>query len=438
MTTNPTQKRLWIGILCALAGLMLLFNILTPMVCDDYRYCFSFATGERMSSLWQIFPSLVKHGQVLNARYAPHFFVQLFDLLPLIVFDAVNTGMFLLLLVGICRLAAPGCRFDPALLAGVFGALFLLPPAFGQNMLWLAGACNYLWPATLLVWLLGPFFRQVSGGEQALSPLGIALMALGGLLFGNSSENLSAAGMLVMGLCILWQLLNRRKAPLWMWLTVAMALCGWLLLMLSPVDKPTGMAQEGLLGQLMDRFTGMLQKWMTHVGWLLAITVVLGCLAPAKENREKLALAAMLTLASLCCQLAMILPSYTPDRVLLGPIVLQLCACALLWPVLGEGQLRRLGNGLCACALIFALLTAAGALPQNYNRFRLAKARDALMVEAARAGETDVTTFYILGRSKYDAFDGLIELSSDIENFANVAYADYFGLNTVVVDRLEE
>lgn len=436
--TEKLQKRLWIGILCVAAGLLLVLNLLTPMVCDDYRYCFSFATGERITSLWQIFPSLVVHGQVLNARYATHFFVKLFNLMPLICFDVVNTGMFLMLVLGICRLAQPRFRYDPALLAGVFAALVLLPPAFGQNMLWLSGACNYLWPATLLVWLLRPFLMHLQGQQQSIKPAHAALMVLGGLLFGNCSENFSAAGIMVMGLCILWQLLNRRRAPLWMWLTTAAAAAGWLLLLLSPVEKPTGMEAGGLLGQLMDRFTEMLGQWMSHVGWLAAVTIVLMCFASLSADRDRLAAAVVLTAASLCCHLAMILPSYVPDRVLLGPIVLQLCACAVLWPVLREVTIRKLACALCACACVFALLTATAALPQTYNRHQLAKARDALMVEAAAAGETDVTTFYILGRTRFDAFDGLIELSSDIENFANVAYADYFGLNTVVVDRLEK
>ncbi len=436
--TNTLEKRLWIGILCVAAGLMLLLNMLTPMVCDDYRYCFSFATGQRIGGVWEIIPSLVRHGQVLNARYAPHFFAHLFNLMPLAVFDVINTGMFLLLLVGICRLAQPRFRPEPALLAGVFGALLLLPPAFGQNMLWLSGACNYLWPATLLVWLLRPFMLQVTGHGQKMKPAALLLMAAGGLLFGNCSENFSAAGLMVMGLCILWQLASRRKAPLWMWLTLLAAAAGWLLLVLSPVDKPTGMAQEGMLGQLLDRFSEMLTQWMTHVGWLLAGTILLMCFASVRADRERLAAAVMLTLASLCCHLAMIMPSYVPDRVLLGPIVLQLCACAVLWPVLREVQLKKLLSAVCAGACVFGLLTAAAALPQTYNRHQLAKARDALMAEAAQAGETDVTTFYILGRTRFDAFNGLIELSSDVDNFANVAYADYFGLNTVVVDRLEK
>ena len=52
--TTGMQKKLWLGLCCLIGALMLLLNLLTPMLCDDYRYAFSFATGERLGSLWQI------------------------------------------------------------------------------------------------------------------------------------------------------------------------------------------------------------------------------------------------------------------------------------------------------------------------------------------------------------------------------------------------
>ena len=163
---NSVRKGLWIAALCLTGALMLLLNLLTPMICDDYRYAFSFATGERITGVGEIIPSLAAHGHVLNGRYAPHFFVQLFAMLPEICFDAVNTAVFLLLVTGIYRLAR-GEAWDVLLLLGVFGALFLLPPVFGQNMLWMAGSCNYLWPAAVLVWLMKPFVDLVSGSPYA-------------------------------------------------------------------------------------------------------------------------------------------------------------------------------------------------------------------------------------------------------------------------------
>lgn len=431
------KKGLWIAALCLMGMGMLLFNILTPMICDDYRYAFSFATGERITGAGQILPSLAAHGHVLNGRYAPHFFVQLFAMLPEICFDVVNTAVFLLLVLGVYRLAlGDGETWDVLLLLGVFGALFLLPPVFGQNMLWMAGSCNYLWPAAALVWLMKPFVDTVCG--KAVRPgwplvTGMAVLAL---LFGNSSENLSAAGLMLMGLCILWQLIRRRGTPLWMWLTIAAALMGWLLLMLAPVDKPTGMVTEGFFGMMLDRFTQVMKLWITHLGALTAVWAFLLCMGRGDEARARMVPSVMLAACALCCHLAMIVSNYLPERALLGPILLMICACAVLLPGLSEVY-TGLRNGLCLCLCLLAVANAAMALPQNYNRYQQAKARNQQMMQAAADGEADVVTFGVLGHTRYDAYTGLIELSSDPENFSNVAYAAYYGVDSVVVERME-
>lgn len=434
--TIEKRRGLFVAALCLVGLVMLVFNILTPMICDDYRYAFSFATGERLGSAGEILPSLAAHGHVLNGRYAPHFFVQLFTLLPGICFDVVNTAVFLVLVAGLYRLARGAESWDVLLLLGIFGALFLLPPVFGQNMLWMAGSCNYLWPAAVLVWLLKPFADRVCNRDVRIGWPGAALMAAGGFLFGNSSENLSAAGLMLMGLCILWQLIRHRKTGLWMWLTAAAMLAGWLLLMLAPVEKPTVAAEAGFLGMLLERFSELMQLWLTHLGWLTMAFALLVCIGWEKLPSEKLVFAAMAAVSALCCHLAMIVSNYIPERVLLGPMVLMLCACGVLLPGLQQyaDALRR---GLCLCLCLLAVLNAAMALPKTYNRHQQAKARDQQMMEAAAAGEGDVSTFGIWGHTRYDAYTGLLEMSSDPENFANVAYAAYYGVDSVVVERME-
>lgn len=434
--TIEKRRGLFVAALCLAGLVMLVFNILTPMICDDYRYAFSFATGERLTGAGEILPSLAAHGHVLNGRYAPHFFVQLFTLLPNICFDVVNTAVFLLLVVGLYRLAKGGESWDVFLLSGIFGALFLLPPVFGQNMLWMAGSCNYLWPAAVLVWLLKPFMDRVCNEDVPIKWWGTALMAIGGFLFGNSSENLSAAGLMLMGLCILWQLCSRRKTGLWMWLTAAATLAGWLLLMLAPVDKPTVAAEEGFLGMLLERFSQLMQLWLTHLGWLTAAFALLVCIGWETLPKGRLVFACVAAVSALCCHLAMIVSNYIPDRVLLGPIVLMLCACGVLIPGLQQCA-KPVCRGLCLCLCLLALLNAAMALPKTYNRHQQAVARDRQMMEAGAAGETAVSTFGIWGHTRYDAFTGLLEMSSDPENFANVAYAAYYGVDSVVVERME-
>ena len=59
----------------------------TDLVADDYRYCFSYADNSRVESVAQIFPSMAAHRHSMNGRVIAHFLVQVFLLLPKIVFD---------------------------------------------------------------------------------------------------------------------------------------------------------------------------------------------------------------------------------------------------------------------------------------------------------------------------------------------------------------
>ena len=147
-----------------------MLNFLTPLVSDDYRYAFSFATDERITSVWQIFPSLYTHYFVMHGRTAMHFFSQLFMLVGKPVFSVCNAAVAALLLLGLYRLAAGRGDKNPAALLGLGALSFLFTPAFGQTMLWLDGACNYLWGVAIGVWVLVPYRDALVEDRDVRSP----------------------------------------------------------------------------------------------------------------------------------------------------------------------------------------------------------------------------------------------------------------------------
>ena len=68
-----------------------LFNYWTPYAADDYSYMYNLGTGERITSVFQIFPSLAMHYmQYGNGRIVSHFFVMLFLTAPKIIFDVLQ------------------------------------------------------------------------------------------------------------------------------------------------------------------------------------------------------------------------------------------------------------------------------------------------------------------------------------------------------------
>ncbi len=419
----------------------LLLNVLTPLVSDDYRYAFSFATDERITSVWQIFPSLYEHYFVMHGRTAVHFFTQLFMLLGKPVFNVLNAGVAALLLYGLHRLAAGRGEKYPVLLLGLGGLLFLFTPAFGQTMLWLDGACNYLWGISIVVWVLVPFRDALVDGTEVRSPWLLALFFPGSLFMGAASENASPAALLFMiaVTAIQWKKTGRLSRRLFV--SCALAAAGFLVLVLSPANaiRSSFYAAEGLsrMGQYLLNFRTAAETLLSHGLPLCCVFLVLFAVAAAqKADRNRLLLSALLFLAGLAANFAMTLSNGYPLRAMMGCAVLLTAASGVLLPEALKGSHRALALGAAACAACIALVTALSVLPGNYNRYTEARAREAYVLAQRDLGNRNVTTYTLEGMSSYDVFDDITDISFDETYWPNVYYARYYGVDTVVTDRI--
>lgn len=438
---KKTDKLLFMLTLAGTLAVMAGLNLLTPMIADDYRYAFSFSSGAQLQSVWDIFPSLGAHAAVMNGRLVPHFFVQLFTLTPRPVFSLLNAMVYVALLLGLYRVARKAeCRYDWRLLLIVDGAVFLLPPAFGQSFLWLAGSLNYLWCDALMVWVWVPFADFIFRKRDVRTVWQWALLTVGSLLLGNMSENVSATAVGIMGLWMGYVWWRDRKLPVWMPVSALLTLVGWLALMLAPANRTNvGQAVQGA-SALFANFQAALEMWMQHGLWLsgafLALFFLTGVYAKGQQNRA--AFAMMLFLGSLVCNFMMTAADYYPERAFTGSILMEILAVAVLLPSLTE---VAWGKALCralACGLTLVMaLQMLGALPNAYNRYRQAQARIDEVLQAKAQGVQDIVTFGIKGNSRYDAFDGLNELTDDPGYFPNVYFAKYYGVQSIVAERFE-
>ena len=435
------QDVLFFAILAVFYVLMLLLNVITPLVSDDYRYCFSFATEERITNVWQIFPSLAAHYATQHGRIFVHFFAHLMLLLGKPAFNFINAAVAVLLLLGIYRMGNRLTKKDPFLLLVLAAMLFVLTPAFGQTMLWLDGACNYLWGAAIIVWLLVPVRDALV--EQTGRPSGRMLAALwtASLFMGAVSENISPAAILFIGLCLLLSWKRKRNAAYWMALCIALAFAGWLTVVLSPgtlarnafLENPTLSA----LGQKMIRFQNIVQAFQKEQLLLSCIYVFLLAMGIAQSvQRERLLVSVFLFIAAMAADLVMIFSNYLPTRALMGGSVFIIAACGMLLSPLLQGAHRALLAGAGACVILFALAQAAYVLPVNYARYRLAVTREQYVVAQRDAGNRNVITYNIEGKTPYDVFFDLSDLSDDETYWPNVYYARFYGVDSVVTDTI--
>ncbi len=145
---------------------VLMLNAMTPYIADDFQYMYSFQNGDRITSLWQIFPSLYHHYMHEIGRIVPHFFAQLFLMGPKAVFNLFNTAFFLILVYVMLKSSEYRANFSVIMWFLVPVLFWRFVPCFGQIFLWEDGSFNYLWSFTFGAVYLITYLNLYIYGEQ--------------------------------------------------------------------------------------------------------------------------------------------------------------------------------------------------------------------------------------------------------------------------------
>lgn len=397
-------------------------------------------TDQRIQSLGGLFPSIVRQYLIINGRLAMHFLTQLMLLLGKPVFNVVNSLVTVFLFVGLCRLTGGKSR-DPRQLAIWVCALLILLPTLGQVMFWLVGACNYLWGPTIIVWLLIPFRDRVLGEGKPLIWWKIGLLLPAYLIMGTVSENTAPAAILLMCLCCLLQLYFHRKVSLWQWAAILLSCAGFLFMLSSPASQGRNAASlpqtASLLGRYLVPFTNCITNFLQYE--LAPSIVFLALFSYAlhlKADRESLCLSVALFVCGVAANFAMSVTGYYPVRAMTGSLIMILSASVMLLPKLRLSPMKPWLRGAEWALCLTALMLVLQAAPQTYDRYREASAREARVIAARDAGELDVATTHISGKTKFDVFYDMIDLTDDPNYFSNAVFARYYGLRSVVVNEL--
>lgn len=415
---------------------MLALNLLTPYVADDYTFAFSYATGERLGSLWDVLVSQWHHYFHWSGRFLIKCLAQGFTLLPKAVFDLLNAAVYAGLGLVLHRLAVgQKGRFAPAVLALIYLSLWMVSPVFGQTNLWMCGSVNYLWATFFCMGALVPYglhlHRPLAAGRW-LAPACL----LAGLAAGGASENTSAGLLVALVLSLGFFLWRDRKAPAWAWLGLAGALAGFALLILAPGNyqrHDTAADPRGALTVLAVRFLTALDRLAGGGGLVLLVLfgALLCLLALQKPGAAGLAWPLILFAAGLGANFAMILsPVYYP-RSTHGVFAFLTAACAACAVQL-EGRTAR--RALAAGAAGLAMAAAVQLVWAGYDIasfFAMKQARAAELEASAAAGQTSVVTYAIEPYTRWCAGWGLPDLREDPDDWVCADTARYYGLESL-------
>lgn len=247
-------RKIFFYILIGIAFCMILaYNALTPYLSDDISYKVEVNTAR---SLWDLVKQ--QYGEYLSnsGRVIGQFNIRLSLVGSKMIFNVVNSIMFIILSLLIYVNVSYRRKHDCLLYLLIIGMLWRYSVEFGQTMLWLCGACNYLWGSVYILGFVTFYRSRLKRMDQIRRPV---LLAAGTFLFGLvagwCNENTSGGGLLLILMFSVLTVINRKKEgkrPVMPFMVTAHAgmICG----LLGMVSAP-GIAKRA--ATMSDNYTGM-------------------------------------------------------------------------------------------------------------------------------------------------------------------------------------
>lgn len=125
-----------------------LFNLLTPMLTDDFSYG---AQVREASSFLDLVRQEYRQYMTWNGRSVVHLLLRCFLSLPPLVFKLCNSLVFVALTLLVYVNIRGRKHWSPVLYLGAVLMLWFTGVDFAQTVLWETGACNYLWGTTIIL-----------------------------------------------------------------------------------------------------------------------------------------------------------------------------------------------------------------------------------------------------------------------------------------------
>ncbi len=413
--------------------LMLLCNFLTGKYCDDFAYCYSFATKERIDSLFDIFPSIYAHGNIMNGRAVAHFFAQLFLMLPPAIFKIINSGMFVLQIILIYFIAKPEKEHNNLIFMGVFGAVWCFEPAFGQVNLWLDGACNYLWSIVFGLIFIYPFINLFLYDRKIKNKLIKVLFVFTGFIAGAYLENASAAIIFAaILLLILTKFHKKYKLPICSILSAVASITGYATMLMAP-GTAKNKAAELTLQTLRVNFMTALEMMNEFRPLLIAFTVLLVIAVAIKADKDKILLSSVFALTSVCANFILTVASYYPERCAFCSAVFLTVAVAILTAQLFKTEYKIPVTAMVWVMLLITSYNLMLGINDIYATEKQRRAGEEYIMLCKSQGITEVELPLIQATTKYSpAYEIKYLDTEDPTTWPNYSMAKFYEITSII------
>ncbi len=343
-----------------------------------------------VQTLSDVIESLYHHYFVFNGRCTPHFFVILFDgILGHKAFAVCNGLIFALMLHLFCLNFAGKKERYFTVASIVIASMVILLPAFQSAMLWMSGACNYLWSAVFVL-----FFHYLLSKD--IRKRWWVLLFIYGIIAGNTNEGI------MIGLSVgymVYYLSHFKELTAQRWVMLIGLAIGVAFLVFAPSVWDTALYGKVGKSSVFKDGLGFFAMHIPSYLVTLRITYIALFLMLRKKQFPLLWGSAMLTLSVFCF---LVSASYATTY-----FGLEICSLAVILQVVDLGSIRKRHTVAMSVVAIAVLVLALPVCADNYSRFRIidnalhtSTQKDAIIFADSRG--KDVT--YISGRFLVNQF----------------------------------
>ncbi len=254
---------------------ILIYNVLTPLMSDDLLFY-----PHNYRSFADVIRAEYIQYMTWTGRSVLQIILKIFSITPKWFFNICNSLCFILLMLLIYWNVDKKEKYYTALYVLINLFVWNFGVEFDQSILWLGGACNYLWGTTIIlgfITLVRYHLRENQSKHKAV--IAISMFVLG-CLAGWCNENTSGGGILIVSLFVLQYFIKNKKLPLWVYTGFTGLLAGFLMMVLAPGNKSRGaimLAEESHSGLMayVSRFLKINKAMDAYMLIYIAIIVIL-------------------------------------------------------------------------------------------------------------------------------------------------------------------
>ncbi len=235
--SEKKKRMIFIGVVGISFIAILIYNYLTPLMSDDLLFDKSL-----YQSVGDIFRQEYHQYLTWNGRSVLQTILKVFSILPKWVFNISNSICFVYTSLLIYWNINGRKKYDIFLYALIQLLLWNFSVDFDQTVLWLGGACNYLWGVMIILSFITLFRHMLAKqdrGEKLSAKMLLALLAVA-FLAGWGNENTSGGAILIVLLFTGFYFGKKKKIEKWMVGGVASAMVGFTFLLLAPGNRARG------------------------------------------------------------------------------------------------------------------------------------------------------------------------------------------------------